>query len=81
MESPESLSTPSLATVFFDKFEKDELQELLSTKPHDWLFAQNIVDEKVFHESFIMILTQYFMIYLSFFLKLDMVYAFFNESF
>ncbi|XP_063693429.1 ankyrin and armadillo repeat-containing protein-like [Bolinopsis microptera] len=47
MESPESLSTPSLATVFFDKFEKDELQELLSTKPHDWLFAQNIVDEKV----------------------------------
>ena len=50
MESPESLSTPSLATVFFDKFEKDELQELLSTKPHDWLFAQNIVDEKVFHD-------------------------------
>ena len=47
MESPESLSTPSLATVFFDKFEKDELQELLSTKPHDWLFAQNIVDDKV----------------------------------
>ena len=49
MESPESLSTPSLATVFFDKFEKDELQELLSTKPHDWLFAQNIVDEKVMY--------------------------------
>ena len=26
MESPDSLSTPSLATVFFDKFEKEELQ-------------------------------------------------------
>ena len=47
MDTPDSISTPSLATVFFDKFEKDELQEILTTKPLDWLFAQNLLDDKV----------------------------------